>query len=124
MLHDEEAVGDYIHHVCSKLRVLRLEFDGNDAGLVDLKRQQAIHVASQHALFGRLTHGVLDDPEPAEPGAERGRTAQHRIELRLLGELQFANDVKRQPARQDELNLTGHSFLIDGRAALARTFCV
>ena len=57
-------------------------------------------------------------PKSPSDGADQRGAAQHRIEFRLLAELELLDDVARQIARQHELHLARHRLLIDRGAAL------
>ena len=59
---------------------------------------------------------IARDAEQDQHVAQRTDAAQHRIEFGPLGELELADDLARDFARQRELHLAGDRFLIDGRA--------
>ena len=118
LLQDQIALGDRVGDLRGKLGILRFELDRDDARFLDLEGRQPVVIALEHPLLGRHAHRVLDEPDEAENGPDQRRAAQHRIEFRPLAELELLDDLAREIARQDELDLAGHRLLVDGGAAL------
>ena len=76
-----------------EIGIFRFEFERDDAGLVDRKRDQALVVALEHPFLRRLAHRILDHPDVNQKRLGERRPAQHRIELRTIAELERLDDV-------------------------------
>ncbi len=100
-------VGDCIGDARCQNRIGGLELDDDDAGLVDrIGRQPVVPRLRAHAPPATSPGGRAKSPLRRATGAA-SRRAKHRIEFRQFIELQFADDVERKLARQDDLDLIG-----------------
>ena len=102
-----------------ELGVGGFELDDDDARFLRLVGVEPVLEALEHALLGRHAHRIAGDADEAEQRLDERRAVQHRIEFRPLAELQFLDDVARQIARENELDLARHGFLVDRGARLA-----
>ena len=71
----------------------------------------------EHALLGRHRQEVARNPGELREMAKRRDAAQHRIEFRQFVELELADDIERERARQHDLDLVGQRLRV-GRAAV------
>jgi hypothetical protein len=124
LLQHQVALGHRVGDLRGKLGILRLEFDRDDARLLDLERGQPVEIGLEHPLLGRHLHWIPDEAGETQQRAQQARTGQHRIELRTFAELELLDHLAREIARQNELDLAGHRLLVDRRAAIDRLFSV
>ena len=92
--------------------IRRLELDDDDARSFDRKDREPLVVGLQRALFGDPLHRVARQADqrqhrlridtPPSAGSNSGRSV----------ELQLADDIERDLARQRDLHLVGDRFLI------------
>ena len=113
---------DRIGDLGGELGIGRFELDHDDAGFFRLIGVQALLEAPEHPFLGRHGHRIAAEAEDPEQRPQDRGAVQHRIELRPFAELQFLDDVVRQIARQNELNLARHRLLIDRGGGLVGLF--
>ncbi len=118
LLQHQIAVDDRIGDARRKLRIARLEFDDDDARLVDRVSRQAIEIGVQHPLLRRHRERIADDTQQPQERLQRRYPLQHRIEFRPLGEPVLLDDLARQIAGEHELNLARHRLGIERGALL------
>ncbi len=107
LLHHQVAFGDRVGDTRRQFRIARLEFDDDDARLIDRIGGEPVEIGIQHPLFRRQRERIATDPEQCQQRLDRRNALQHRIELRPLGELVLPDDFARKIARQQQLDLTG-----------------
>ena len=117
LLQHQIAFGDRIGDARGQFRIARLEFDDDDARLVDRVGGEAVVIGFEHALFRRQRERIAADPEQRQQRFDRRQALQHRIEFRPLGELVLLDDLAREIARQQQLHLAGDRFGIERRCA-------
>ena len=122
LLQHEIGLGDGIGDLRGKLRILRFELDRDHPRLLHLEGGQPLVIALEHPFLGRHVHRVPDDAGEAEQGAQQAGSAEERVEFRPLAELELLDDLPREIARQDELDLARHRLLVDGGGPLDRLF--
>ena len=118
LLQHQITFGDRIGDARSEFRIARLEFDDDDARLVDRIGRIAVVERFQHTLFGRQRERIPPDAEQCQQRLQRRKTLQHRIELRALGQLVLPDDLARQIARQQQLHLARHGLGVERVALL------
>ena len=118
LLQHQIAVRDRIGDARSKLGIFGLEFDHHHPRLVDRIRGQPLIVSVQHALFRSHCERIAADADQRQQRFDRIDAFQHRIEFRPLGELVLLDDLERELARQQQLNLAGHRFRVRAAALI------
>ena len=112
----EIGVGDGVGDARGKLRILGQEVDDDDPRFLHRINGEPVVVGFEHALLRRHPRRILDDADRAEHGLDRGNPVEHRIEFGILVELELGDHFAGEVARQDELRLARHRFLVDGAA--------
>ncbi len=112
---------DQVGDLRRKLGIGGLEFDRDDARLVEREGLQPVEIGRQHPLLERHRHRVLEDADGAQE-RQRRELLEGRVELRQLGKVQLLDDLAREIARQHELHLAGHRFRIDRAAVHGQLF--
>ena len=118
LLQRQVAFGDGVGDTHRKLRIARLEFDDDDAGLVDRIGREALVIGIEHALFRAQRERIAPDSEQGQHRFQRRKSLQHRIEFRALGKLVLPDDLAGQIARLQQLDLAGHGFGVQRGAFL------
>ena len=100
LLQHQIALGNRVGDPRGEIRIARLEFDDDDARLVDRIGRKPVEIGIEHALFRTETERIAADADQRQQRFQRRQPLQHRIELGTFGKPVLPDDLARQIARQ------------------------